>query len=458
MSQTGPAPKLRSWLPKPNAHDWNVRHRMILWLLWLQLPPLAIFGLYMDQSLLVVSTEMAALAIPGAIATIDRFPNLIREVAATVGLLTTSAVLVSITGGVIEAHFHFFVMMCVITLYQSWIPFIVAIIYVLVHHGLLGTLNPESVYNHAAALDSPWKWAGIHAAFILAASFCSLLAWRPITVAEAKTEEATRQLEESNRELDETNSELRQFTQMASHDLQAPLRTISGFGTVLQRNLAPGQLTEEQAALLDQMVSGSAQMQQTIRDLLAYARLEDPDRESVSVDVLAVYNDVIGLLSHDLDFVDAVLVNHIEPGTYVKANRAQFQQLLQNLIQNSINHRDQEKALVITTTAFVARELGDSEGRAMITIADTGVGIPLDQQARVFEPFQKAATSNGTGMGLAICGRIVARHHGSIAIDSDGYSGTTVRLWLPAAAAPPTSTVQLPQLSREPREPSVAKG
>jgi diguanylate cyclase (GGDEF)-like protein/PAS domain S-box-containing protein len=83
-----------------------------------------------------------------------------------------------LSGGVIEAHFHFFVMLAVIALYHNWVPFLVAIGYVLVHHGLVGVIAPDSVYNHADAIAHPWKWAMIHAAFVSGACLVYIVAWR----------------------------------------------------------------------------------------------------------------------------------------------------------------------------------------------------------------------------------------------------------------------------------------
>jgi diguanylate cyclase (GGDEF)-like protein len=94
------------------------------------------------------------------------------------GLITCSAVLVHLSGGVIETHFHFFVMIGVITLYQDWLPFGLALGYVVVHHGLLGALRPAEVYNHPAAWRHPWTWALIHGGFVLAASVAYLVNWR----------------------------------------------------------------------------------------------------------------------------------------------------------------------------------------------------------------------------------------------------------------------------------------
>jgi diguanylate cyclase (GGDEF)-like protein len=97
---------------------------------------------------------------------------------ATLGLVTTSAILVHLSGGLTEMHFHFFVVIGIITLYQDWLPFLLALGFVVVHHGVMGAIDPRSVYDHADAYAHPWKWAMIHGGFVLAASTVYLSAWR----------------------------------------------------------------------------------------------------------------------------------------------------------------------------------------------------------------------------------------------------------------------------------------
>ena len=101
-----------------------------------------------------------------------------RSAAAVLGLVTASAVTVHLSGGVVEAHFHFFVMVGVITLYQDWLPFGLALGYVVVHHTVLGVLAPNDVFNHPAAQRAPGKWPLIHGGFVLAASVAYLVNWR----------------------------------------------------------------------------------------------------------------------------------------------------------------------------------------------------------------------------------------------------------------------------------------
>jgi diguanylate cyclase len=157
---------------------WVRRHRGIVWLLWLHVAGVAVFALVRGKGAAHAVAEvspMAALAVAAALPVLGRRA---RSAAAVLGLITASAVIVHLSGGVVEAHFHFFVMIGVITLYQDWLPFGLALGYVVVHHTVLGLLAPNAVFNHAAAMRSPGKWAVIHGVFVLGASVAYLVSWR----------------------------------------------------------------------------------------------------------------------------------------------------------------------------------------------------------------------------------------------------------------------------------------
>jgi diguanylate cyclase (GGDEF)-like protein len=169
------------WLPKGQLlpeHIWRRRHAAIVWLLWFHVPALTLFGMLQGRPFVHMLADVGLIAGAAWFATSERFTMTQRVVAASFGLITCSAVLVHIWTGYIEAHFHFFVMVGVLTLYQAWVPFLVAIGYVVLHHGLIGVLAPQSVYNHPDAVAHPWRWALIHGFFVLAASVAHIVAWR----------------------------------------------------------------------------------------------------------------------------------------------------------------------------------------------------------------------------------------------------------------------------------------
>lgn len=181
---------LRTQLPQGRTlphSTWRWRHRGVVWLLLGHLPALFAFGLWMGEPLEHVALEMGLLALFPLAAMAPRLHFRLRTLAACLGLVAASALLTHFSGGYIEAHFHFFVMMGVIVLYEDWLPFLASVFFVAVHHGAVGVLDPASVYNHPSALAHPWAWAGIHAFFILAMCSALLVYWRAAETARQQT-------------------------------------------------------------------------------------------------------------------------------------------------------------------------------------------------------------------------------------------------------------------------------
>src|SRR3954471_21329446 len=173
--------RLRATLPQGRmlpAHLLERRHRTIVAVLVAHIPGLMAFGLLRGYDLGHMLFDVGPLFGLSALAITNRVPLHWRMVSACTGLITCSAMLVHLWGGVIEAHFHFFVMIGLLTLYQDWVPFLLAIAYVVLHHGVMGVLAPKSVYSNPEAVAHPWRWALIHGGFVLAASLTHIASWR----------------------------------------------------------------------------------------------------------------------------------------------------------------------------------------------------------------------------------------------------------------------------------------
>jgi PAS domain-containing protein len=157
---------------------WLQRHRWIRAVFWAHVPGIAIFAAVRGRSLVAVLALMAILApfvvLIQAVHTHRRVVMIVTSLA----LLTCSAELVYLSGGAIEMHFHYFVMVGIVTLYQDWWPFLVAIAYVVLQHGLAGVLAPRAVYDHQSAINDPWGWAAVHGVFVLAMSAAGIASWK----------------------------------------------------------------------------------------------------------------------------------------------------------------------------------------------------------------------------------------------------------------------------------------
>jgi diguanylate cyclase (GGDEF)-like protein len=176
---------------------WAQRHRWILALLWCHVPGVFLFALYRDRSAtesLVAASVVAALPIA---ASLCHGRRRVSTVLTSMGLMVASAVLVYLSHGSIEMHFHYFVMVGVVTLYQDWLPFVVAILFVVLQHGVAGAIQPSAVYDHRDAIRSPWRWAAVHGGFILAMSVVGIVSWRLNEALQRRALEREEQLEEA---------------------------------------------------------------------------------------------------------------------------------------------------------------------------------------------------------------------------------------------------------------------
>jgi two-component system, sensor histidine kinase and response regulator len=185
--------RMREAIPRGSAlpnEAWQKRHRGILLLLWLHVFGIPCFGFIHGNPL---AQNIAAGTIVMGIAALAMWKTLGRRTqagVATLGLMTSSALLVHLSGGYIELHFHFFVMMAVVALYQDWAPFLLALLFIVVDHGVMGMVASHAVYNHGQAQQNPWTWATIHGMFIVAESAALLVFWRLNESAQAQAIES----------------------------------------------------------------------------------------------------------------------------------------------------------------------------------------------------------------------------------------------------------------------------
>jgi diguanylate cyclase (GGDEF)-like protein/PAS domain S-box-containing protein len=169
--------RVRGRLPRGSTLPtavWERRNRLMVWITWAHAVLLPVFGLARGFGVLTVLGAAAPIALCAALAMSDSLGRTARECATTIGLLASSAVLIAFWNGQIEAHFHFFVVVALLATYESWVPFLLAFLFVGLHHGLMASISPRLVFHHS----DPWLWAGIHAGFIGALGIVCLMTWR----------------------------------------------------------------------------------------------------------------------------------------------------------------------------------------------------------------------------------------------------------------------------------------
>jgi PAS domain S-box-containing protein len=239
---------------------------------------------------------------------------------------------------------------------------------------------------------------------------------------EQELAEKTEELERTVDRLERTNAELEQFAYVASHDLQEPLRMISSYLDLLEMEY-DDVLDEEAAEYIEYAVDGADRMREMIDDLLAFSRVQTREEEFERQPLEAVLDEALDNLALAVEESDATITHDEFPTLPVDAH--QLRQLFQNLLDNAISYAGDDPPRIHVG----ATEHGD---RWEFTVEDEGVGIPEEEQDRIFDIFMRGAGTEdgGSGIGLAICKRVVENHGGRIEVDSARGEGTTVRFTL----------------------------
>ena len=231
---------------------------------------------------------------------------------------------------------------------------------------------------------------------------------------------------ERERQLEESNERLEQFAYAASHDLQEPLRMVTSYLQLLEKRYDDA-LDEDGEEFLEFAVDGAERMREMIDGLLEYSRVDTQGDAFEPVELEHLVEEVREDLQVQIDESDADISVGDLPR--VVGDESQLRQVLQNLFSNAITYSGDERP----TISVEAERRGR---KCVISVRDGGIGIDPDQQDRVFEVFQRLHSQNehaGTGIGLALCQRIVERHGGRIWVDSDPGKGSTFSFTLPHA-------------------------
>jgi PAS domain S-box-containing protein len=423
-----------------------------------------------------------------------------------------------LTGGLIESHFHFFVILPLVALYQDWRPFLTALAFVLFHHGIVGLIDPASVYNHPAALASPLKWAVVHAAYVLGLVAVLVFHWRFAERAEygrreseerfsasfdaapigmslisldgrfiqvnrafaelvgrsasdlggmgfadithpddlgasldavdrlvchgasslllekryvraggtviwarvgvsmvtdhrgwplymiAQVEDVTERKEQRERLEDLVRSK-DEFVASVSHELRTPLTAVVGSTQLLREN--KGLSEDDKAELVDLLASQSMEVANIVEDLLVAAR-SDIGTVAIAPRLFSLTEAVNSVIAA-LPATDRLRVRVDEIPEIVWADPARVRQILRNLLSNAVRYGG--------SRIMVRAATGESCVR--LEVCDDGPQIPVDQQERIFEPYERAheagSQPGSVGLGLTISRQLARLMDGDLA-------------------------------------------
>jgi PAS domain S-box-containing protein len=241
--------------------------------------------------------------------------------------------------------------------------------------------------------------------------------------AESELQHAHDELAHKARELERSNAELEQFAYVASHDLQEPLRMVSSYTQLIARRYGE-KLDGDAKEFMNYVVDGAARMKQLIEDLLAYSRVGTKGKEFRSIELDSAFKRAVGNLRAAIEESGASV--SADPLPRLSGDDGQLAQLFQNLIGNALKFRGANAPRVHVSCSDQAKQYE-------IIVADNGIGIEPQYYERIFMVFQRLHTKEypGTGIGLAICKKVVERHGGAIWVTSRPGEGSQFHFTLP---------------------------
>lgn len=241
----------------------------------------------------------------------------------------------------------------------------------------------------------------------------------------------TRRSDEAAAELQRSNSDLAQFSNMAAHDMQAPLNKIASF-LDLATHSAGDRLTDKEKGFIETAKTQTDRMSMLLQDLLVFGKLASGSHPLEDVDIGRIVSDVEENLHEEIQIAGGEF--EIGPLPVIKGKRFQIRQLVRNLIENSLKYRRKD----VTPKIRISADTG-SDGRVDLSVQDNGIGFSADQAEIIFEPFRRLHGSGsgykGTGMGLAICRRVMEGHSGSIRGEGSPDRGARFVASFPAGSA-----------------------
>lgn len=260
---------------------------------------------------------------------------------------------------------------------------------------------------------------------------------------ESRIAARTQELSIYSDELARSNRELEDFAFVASHDLQEPLRKIRAFGNRLESGYADV-IDERGRDFLARMLNAAERMSMLITDLLAFSRVSTRGKDFIDVDLNVTLDSVINDLEIAIDEKKATVTYSLMPT--IRGDRSQLEQLFLNLLSNALKFQPQARAPLVNIAVGKPQEhelegltMSDKYDWVKIDVTDNGIGFEQSFAEKIFAPFQRLhgrTVYKGTGIGLAVCRRIVERHNGQISATSVLGKGATFSILIPTNSVP----------------------
>jgi signal transduction histidine kinase len=411
---------LRDYLPRGNSLDdetFRQRHRLLSWILAMHVPALVVFGVWRGYG---VGHSVFEVAIPAACVVFAQVAQNRRLAAffVTAGLVFSSSVLVHLSGGTIEAHFHFFILVGLIALYQDWLPFLWNVFFTVLSHGTGSAIASDLMFNHQAAQNRPWSWAVIHGVAVLAACISAIIFWRHAEIQEARHTAA--QLSVVQREVEQRQSISELFVNLARRNQSLLDRQLDVIAELEQRERDPDQLGD-----LFQLDHLATRIRRNAESLLVLSGDDPPRRWGRPVALSEVVRAAAAEVE-DYQRVEVVVNEHLEVAGRAVADLAH---LLAELIENATTFSPP------TADVRVRSHVAPGEWATyVLSVEDLGIGMSDDDIAeanrRLAEP-PEVDLRRSTMLGFHVVGRLAKRYGIRVVLAHTPGGGLTALVTMP---------------------------
>jgi signal transduction histidine kinase len=411
---------VRGLLPHGSTLDdatFERRHLFLCWVLALHLPGLLALGLWRQFDPVHLGLELAA---PAACVVFARLAA-DRRVASffvVAGLVYCSTVLVHLSGGAIEAHFHFFVLIGLVALYQDWVPFLWNVALTVLVHGVGGAVEADLLFSHDAGHARPWVWAAVHGAAVLAACGAQVAFWKSTEEQQEHNVELASTLATSDAQQRQSTSEL--LVNLARRNQSLLNRQLEIINDLELRDHDPAVLDE--LAQLDHLAT---RIRRNAESLLVLAGDEPSRRWGTPVPLARVVRSAVGEVE-DHERIEVVVNNHIEIAGRAVADLAH---LLTELIENATTFSPPG------STVRVRSQLApDRPTSTVISVEDQGIGMPqrdLEDVNALLAEAPEVDLGRSTMLGFHVIARLARRHGVTVRLAATPGGGLTAMVTLP---------------------------
>jgi signal transduction histidine kinase len=413
--------KLLDYVPHGNTLDdeaWRRRHAVVSWLLLLHVPGLFLFGLALGQPL---GLTLWAAGIPFACLVASRLVHHRRtaSIFVTAGLVYSSAALVGLSRGSIEAHFHFFIIIGFIALYQDWVPFLWNIAFTVLSHGIGSVWETNLIFNHPSGQQSPWLWSAIHGMAVLFACGGVVIFWK------SSEQEQQKNLKLAT-ELADTEVSHRRFTSELLVNLARRNQSL------LYRQLRVINQLEEQEKDPDALANLfhldhlATRIRRNAESLLVLSGEQPPRVWAKPVPLL----DVVRAAIAETDDLERVTFNVDQYAAVSGQAVADLTHMLAELVENAVRFSPPDTSVSVRTRPRV-----QESGGWVLTVEDWGVGMPADDLASANDLLaapKEVDLSVSQRLGLHVVARLALRHGVAVSLSPTPGGGITAVVVLPA--------------------------